>query len=286
MSEGDVSEGDVSESHLGSAAAGQAADPGLVDEREFVLQSLRDLDAEHAAGDLDDADYVSLRGDYVARAAQLVRATTDPGAAVESEGMAPRSSRLRNGVAAACVALSAVAIGLLVARSSGARLDGQTVTGETRPSAAGELAKARAAMSEGSAVEALKSFDAVLAIDPDNLEALAYRGWLLHLAGLGEEALVWVDKALAVDDAYPDAQFFRGVILLRDLDRPADAAQSLTAFLDSGSVPDALRAQVEAVRAEAVEAAGGAGATGSPALATTAATPSSLAPPTTTAAVP
>jgi hypothetical protein len=126
-------------------------------------------------------------------------------------------------------------------------------------------------MSEGSAVEALKSFDAVLAIDPDNLEALAYRGWLLHLAGLGEDA----------GQHHVAAGFGQG-----QGDRPADAAQSLTAFLDSGSVPDALRAQVEAVRAEAVEAAGGAGATGSPALATTAATPSSLAPPTTTAAVP
>lgn len=43
------------------------------EEREFLLRSLRDLDAEFAAGDIDEADYHTLRDDYTARAAALLR---------------------------------------------------------------------------------------------------------------------------------------------------------------------------------------------------------------------
>ena len=45
---------------------------GLIDQRKFLLQSLRDLDAEFEAGDLDLDDYNSLRSDYVARTAQVI----------------------------------------------------------------------------------------------------------------------------------------------------------------------------------------------------------------------
>lgn len=45
----------------------------LVDQRKFLLQSLRDLDDEFKAGDLDLDDYNSLRSDYVARTAQVIK---------------------------------------------------------------------------------------------------------------------------------------------------------------------------------------------------------------------
>ena len=46
----------------------------LEDERRFLLRSLRDLDAEHAAGDVDDHDYATLRDGYTKRAADVLRA--------------------------------------------------------------------------------------------------------------------------------------------------------------------------------------------------------------------
>lgn len=45
----------------------------LEDRRAFLLRSLADLDAERAAGDLDEDDYVALRDHYTARAAAILR---------------------------------------------------------------------------------------------------------------------------------------------------------------------------------------------------------------------
>ena len=40
---------------------------GLDEERDFLLNSLRDLEAERNAGDITEADYIALRDDYTAR---------------------------------------------------------------------------------------------------------------------------------------------------------------------------------------------------------------------------
>ena len=44
------------------------------DERDHLLASLDDLDAEFAAGDIDEIDYAGLKDDYTARTAKLTRA--------------------------------------------------------------------------------------------------------------------------------------------------------------------------------------------------------------------
>ena len=41
----------------------------LEEQRRFLLQSLKDLDREREAGDIDDDDYRTLKDDYTARAA-------------------------------------------------------------------------------------------------------------------------------------------------------------------------------------------------------------------------
>ena len=46
----------------------------LVEERDFLLRSLDDLEREHDAGDVDDHDYETLKDDYTARAARAIRA--------------------------------------------------------------------------------------------------------------------------------------------------------------------------------------------------------------------
>ena len=66
-----------------AAASGPvpAVDPAtreLEEERDFLLRSLADLEAEHDAHDIDDVDYRNLKDDYTARAAAVLRALESP----------------------------------------------------------------------------------------------------------------------------------------------------------------------------------------------------------------
>jgi hypothetical protein len=45
----------------------------LQEERDFLIRSLKDLDAERDAGDIDEIDYRSLKDDYTARTAAVLR---------------------------------------------------------------------------------------------------------------------------------------------------------------------------------------------------------------------
>lgn len=51
----------------------------LEEDRDYLLRSLEDLEQEREAGDIDEADYLALKEDYTARAADVLRAL-DPGA--------------------------------------------------------------------------------------------------------------------------------------------------------------------------------------------------------------
>ncbi|MGH8986356.1 MAG: hypothetical protein ACRDY6_21135, partial [Acidimicrobiia bacterium] len=46
-------------------------------ERDFLLRSLDDLEAEREAGGIDDESYARLHDDYTARAAAAIRALRD-----------------------------------------------------------------------------------------------------------------------------------------------------------------------------------------------------------------
>lgn len=56
-----------------TAGAGNLNGRELEEERDFLLASLDDLEAERAAGDIDEADYRTLHDDYTARAARVLR---------------------------------------------------------------------------------------------------------------------------------------------------------------------------------------------------------------------
>ena len=47
-----------------------------------------------------------------------------------------------------------------------------------------------------------------------------------------------MDRALETDPTYPEALFFRGVILLDGLDRPGEAVEAFEAYLDSAPFGD------------------------------------------------
>jgi len=139
-----------------------------------------------------------------------------------------------------------------MAMFSGSRQAGQSVTGSVPVGAAGRLAQALQLEVEGKALEALKVYDGVLADDPDNVEALAYRGWLLKRAGLVDEAQLSLDRAVIVNPRYADAHFFRGMLLYQDRKDPAGAVGEFRAFLGANPPPEMVP-QVQQVleRAEA-----------------------------------
>lgn len=236
------------------------------EERDFLLRSLDDLDEEFAAGNLDRDTYRRLRADYTARAARAARGEPPDAPAARPD------PRRRVIVLGALVAFVAVA-GFALARTVGARLPGQPVTGRA-PETVGlaerqaaleaavrarpedpeaRLALARFLLARRRYPAALRAFDAAARLDPTNAEALAYGGWIVRLAGLVDEGLARIDRAILADPDYPDARFFKGVILLRDRDDPAGAIPELQRYLvaaPEGPMADGVRALL----AEAVAA--------------------------------
>ncbi|MGI8686678.1 MAG: tetratricopeptide repeat protein [Acidimicrobiales bacterium] len=334
----------------------------LEEDRAYLLRSLADLEREHDAGDLDDADYLALKEDYTARAAQVLRALAQaPGAAAHGIGPATpagtvagsggdvggngdrgagsgvggdvggdnatgagvepdrdvgsdggtaagveadrnvgsdggtaagvcetgaaangvslrthepgetdgpslggvavatapaRRSRWRSVVVGAVLVAFAGGAGTVVARSAGERTPGEAATGSiaaTGPSAgiADQLAEARELIGAGRTLDAIKLFDKIIEKDPGQPEALAYRGWLLRLAGraagnteLIDKGMEYIERAVAADPTYPDAHFFRAFVLYQDRHDPAAAVPELRAFL-AASPPEGMVPVVE-----------------------------------------
>lgn len=237
------------------------------DERTaFLLQSLRDLEREHAAGDLSDEDYAALRDDYTARAAAALRA--------EERGKAPpppvraRRSPTQWALIVAGIVGFAVLAGILVAQASGERGAGDGLTGEvtqTPTQAASECIGLTVQLQAGttSLDDVVPCYEAVLDDDPDNAVARTYLGWTLYLTaqqaadqGVDAETLVDVyvqarrqlDLAVEADPAYADARAF-SVVLAVNEDRYEEAAAQLEAF-DALDVPADMAALVDRVRPE------------------------------------
>src|SRR5690606_392728 len=74
----------------------------LQEQRAFLLRSLEDLEREYAAGDVDEVDYRSLKDDYTARAAAVIRAI-EAGRAAAAEPAPPPAPRRRLVVVVAAV---------------------------------------------------------------------------------------------------------------------------------------------------------------------------------------
>jgi tetratricopeptide (TPR) repeat protein len=224
----------------------------LLSEREFLERSIRDLDAERAAGDLSADDFAELRDEYVARAAAVARALeTDTTAASPATRLRdPRRTAL---VVVACLAVAGIA-GVALAAAAGSRPAGSPLTGSLPETTSERLARASELIGAGKAVEALKVYDAILKKDPQQPVALAYRGWLIRLAGLKEQGLTFEDRAVAADPSYPDAHFFRGMMLWEDKSDPAGAVSEFRLFL-SNRPPQAMVSLVQdALKRAAAEA--------------------------------
>lgn len=195
----------------------------LQDERDFLARSLADLEREHDAGDIDEADYAGLRDDYVARTATVLRAIEDRRTAAHATRV--RRSPVRVGLVILGVLAFALASGVLVARLAGTRTSTGSLTGDIRASSRQQLQNctelAGTAMAQSSTdtlLQALRCYDGVLATQPSNAQALSYRGWLLVRTGderLATQGMQNLDAAVAAAPTYADAAAFRTIVYYR-----------------------------------------------------------------------
>ena len=208
----------------------------LLEAKRVALSALRELDFEHAAGHISDADYAELRARYEAEAAETLRALDALGPAPASPtpvAVAPTAGGSRGwrhpaalAVAAGALLVFGVVLGVGIVRYTepdrmadaappGSRplasLDAPQPGGP--PSAAnaprgpvtpemlqGMLEAARESLFAGRYGEAIAAYQAVLKRDPNNVDALTHMGLIAAVAARGEHGPEMVDRALGLFD--------------------------------------------------------------------------------------
>lgn len=224
----------------------------LEEQRRFLLRSISDLDAERAAGDVEDVDYATLHDGYVARAAAVLREIEDGKAALPLQRRRP----LRT-VAAVVATLAIAGVGgWAVAHFSGQRTEDSAGVAVAEDENTKDLSGALQAAAAGDYNSAIAAYQRVLDRDPANVEARTYFGWLLVQDGTRSSRPHEVDlgiglirDAIAADTTYADAHCLLGVSLARFVATPdaAAATSELDACLASNP-PSLVRQLVEPVR--------------------------------------
>jgi cytochrome c-type biogenesis protein CcmH/NrfG len=216
-------------------------------ERDFLLKSLDDLETERESGGIDDDSYRELHDDYTARAAATIRALRD---GVDARPAPARAvpPRRRLAIIAAIVVFALVA-GVALASALGARLPGETASGNSQSAQDDAVAQrlgrtiksleakvnaspddydlrlqlAAAYEANGDLRNALAQSDDAITIDPNRPQAHANAGRLLYLASEAikdnatrlqfvTEANAAFDTAITKDPEYADAYYFRSVL--------------------------------------------------------------------------
>jgi tetratricopeptide (TPR) repeat protein len=253
-------------SNLGARAPGDDARWFLNDQREFLIRSIADAEAEHDAGDLTEEDFALLvardRGTLAEVEAALGElallpeeaespAGTSPAAAAAS---APRSHWRLVGILASC-ALILVGVLILVDHALSNRLPGQAVSGGITQTRAQlieqQLAQASTLYNGGQTTEALSLYEKVLTEDPTDPTALAQSGWLEWNAGASDkqpslEALgrKVEQRTIRVAPTFYGGHLYLGLILLYQDNNPKGAVVQFDKFLNE--VPPAALVQAVA----------------------------------------
>ena len=243
----------------------------LEEQLDFLLDSLRDLENERSAGDIEQDDYDALRNDYIARAAEISRRLSGRKDDLHPEhddiddvAPLPRRSWTRRIVAVLVVLSLAVGSGFWVAASSGQRLPGQSASGGIDEMSATRLSTALQ-LNFSDPTRAIDLYNEVLKVEPDNAEALTYRAWLIALTARQSTgnlrkaayAAVLADllKARTADPTYPDSACFLGIVYFRFLDN-AKLAKPALDECQSNNPPQEVKMFMESI-VEQVNAAVG-----------------------------
>jgi tetratricopeptide (TPR) repeat protein len=223
----------------------------LEEERDFLMQSLDDLELERENGGIDDESYRELHDDYTARAAGVIRTLRDGIDVTPARAPRSQTQTRRRVVLVSLVLVFAIAAGTSLAYALGARLPGETSSGNSQAAtsttnAAGKalaqrindlqrqvnakpddydlrLQLADAYASNADLLTAIKQWDAAITIDQSRPEAQALIGRALYLVSeqmadqtaqqkAVAEAVAAEQKAIENDPNYADAYFYRAVI--------------------------------------------------------------------------
>jgi cytochrome c-type biogenesis protein CcmH len=262
--------------------------------RDFLSRSLADADAEYLSGDLDDADYLTLRRRDMARLAALgpvpgeaavpVGVSAAGGVLVAEEPVPdspplvaqadvstrpparPARSRRSWWFLGGAVAAFGAALVLAVSLFATDRLPGQSATGSISLSQTQQveetLAQAATYQDQGQAVQAAQLYQSVLAAHPDDEVALAQLGWLEYETGRPSDngALISagrtkLDRAVKLAPGDYAARLYLGTVLLQQDDDAAGAVAQYRMFLADGP-PTALVEQAAPVISAAYQKAG------------------------------
>lgn len=215
----------------------------LEEERDFLLRSLEDLEAELEVGDIDEQDYAELKDDYTRRAAEVIRSIEAQRAAFQST---PRVGGRQIVAWVVGLAILGGLSGVLIARSSGARSANDSFTGDVRSSVVSLLNEARSLFSTPDRwAEAIEIYDEALQQQPSNVEALTYRGWLRYRSGEpADTVLADFEEVGRLDATYPDATVFHAIVLADEGDHAA--AADVLSRLDLASAPAEVRIVLDA----------------------------------------
>jgi tetratricopeptide (TPR) repeat protein len=253
----------------------------LQSERDFLLRSLDDLESERASGGIDDESYRALHDDYTARAAATIRALRD---GVDARDVAAPLPWTRRVLVVGLIIAFAVGAGVALSAALGARLPGQTSSGNTGPVTTDSTSKAKsprelleaaikrnpndvasrfllakALETDGDLAGELGQYDAIIRIQPTSVEAYAQSGRALgaaaesapasSVAELRVQAQTRLDKAVALDPEYADARFFRAVLRLDllDLNGAQGDLQRYLVLAPNGQFADTVRAALAQV---------------------------------------
>lgn len=219
----------------------------LEEQRDFLLRSLADLDREHDAGDLEDDDYRTLKDDYTARAADVLRAIDEQRAAFD-EARPPRSLG-RTFAWVVGVVLFAVVSGVVVAGAMGARKAGESSSGGiTVAQTSTQKANECIPKMQSDPQAASDCFEKILTDDPENVVALTWSAWQLSLSADNFDpvdartakalAAVRLEQAVESDPSYSYARAFRAIVAYRN-GRYQDAQQYLKEFEANDPAADA-----------------------------------------------
>jgi cytochrome c-type biogenesis protein CcmH/NrfG len=239
----------------------------LEEEKAALYRALRELEFDHEAGHLSDADYQGLRERYETRAAALITdldalgpAPTrreEPPAAVEET--APRASWTRQPVALGVGAVLLLTFGVVIGINAGRFTEPEqamTPPGSRLPVPApggspvgppnmtfepgkpippeilaGMLRAARQSLFDGNYSQAIAAYQAVLKRDPKNVDAMTHLALIVSIGGHADTALETLDRALAIDPKYPPAYLYRGQVLFEQKQDYAGAVKAWESFL-------------------------------------------------------
>lgn len=208
----------------------------LDEDKRVALGAIRELEFEHAAGHVSDADFAELRARYEGEAAAILTELDRLGPAEPAPARitppAPRQSAWRHPAALAAAAVLLIVFGIAVGAgivrytepdpmagrpSPGSRplaaLPREAPGGDAAPSASnapaippgrplppemlrGMLEAARSSLVQGRYGEAIAAYQAVLKRDPNNVDATTHLGLILAIGGGPEHA----DRALEIFD--------------------------------------------------------------------------------------